>query len=286
MRVSNQMMANNVKAALFRQTEQMLKTEEQIITGKCINRASDDPIGTQRILEYRKSISSMEQYTTNITNAKTYIDTVDEILNTVTELLNEARGFASDPSPDLRSTFAGEVGTICEQVLQLANSKINGNYLFAGDLTDTQPFDSSGTYAGDSGTKDYMIGDNIQVNLEADGSQVFQGVTDVFAALEDLQTALATDDATGITDQMETISDAIKQITKIRTQNAGRYKRLESAENHYDQFTMNLQQMLSRIEDADIAQAIIDLKVQETTYESTLATSAKIIQPSLIDFLR
>ncbi len=286
MRVSNQMMANNVKAALFRQTEQMLKTEEQIITGKCINRASDDPIGTQRILEYRKSISSMEQYTTNITNAKTYIDTVDEILNTVTELLNEARGFASDPSPDLRSTFAGEVGTIREQVLQLANSKINGNYLFAGDLTDTQPFDSSGTYAGDSGTKDYMIGDNIQVNLEADGSQVFQGVTDVFAALEDLQTALATDDATGITDQMETISDAIKQITKIRTQNAGRYKRLESAENHYDQFTMNLQQMLSRTEDADIAQAIIDLKVQETTYESTLATSAKIIQPSLIDFLR
>ncbi len=286
MRVSNQMMANNVKAALFRQTEQMLKTEERIITGKCINRASDDPIGTQRILEYRKSISSMEQYTTNITNAKTYIDTVDEILNTVTELLNEAKGFASDPSPELRSTFAGEVGTIRDLVLQLANSKINGNYIFAGDLTDTQPFDSSGTYAGDSGTKDYMIGDNIQVNLAADGSQVFQGVTDVFAALEDLQTALATDDATGITDQMETIGDAIKQITKIRTQNAGRYQRLESAENHYDQFTMNLQQMLSLTEDADIAQAIIDLKVQETTYESTLATSAKIIQPSLMDFLR
>ena len=286
MRVSTQMLADNITAALFRQTEQLLKTQEKIVTGKRINRASDDPIGSQRVLDYRKSLSSMQQYTVNISNAKTHIDTVDDILNTVTELISEAKGIAADPNPELRDTFAQQVGTLREQLIQLANSKINGAYIFAGDLTATRPFDSTGAYSGDSATKDYLIGDTIQVAVEADGSLRFQGSADLFAVLEDLHTALLSDDTTGISNQVALLEDAKDQVNKVRAQNAGRYQRLEATENHYSRFAINVQEMLSRTEDADIAQAIIDLKIQQTAYESTLATSAKIIQPSLIDFLR
>ncbi len=72
----------------------------------------------------------------------------------------------------------------------------------------------------------------------------------------------------------------------MRAQNAGVYKRLEATENHYTYFKVNVEEMLSKTEDADIAEAIIDFQVQKTTYESTLATSSMVLQKSLIDFLR
>lgn len=291
MRISNQMMAENVKLNLFRITEQLVKSEEQISTGKRINRISDDPTGIQQALNYRQQLSSMEQYTENITKAKLHIDTMDTILDTVTDLLNDAKAYATDPDPELRTSFAEDVDVIRTQVIQLANSKSNGLYLFGGDLTGAQPFDSTtGAYSGDTGTKDYLIGDGQRFNITADGSEIFQGPNpdDVFTVLGNLETELALGSGASqanINSYISEIEDAIDQITAVRAENAGRYTRLDATENHYDYFSVNVENMLSSVEDVDMAEAIIDFQVQQTAYESTLAASAKIIQPSLIDFL-
>lgn len=291
MRVSNQMMAENVKLNLFRITEQLVKSEEQISTGKRINRISDDPTGIQQVLNYRQRLSSMEQYTENITNAKLHIDTMDTILETVTDLLNDAKAYATDPDPELRTSFAEDVDVIRTQVIQLANSKSNGQYLFGGDLSGAQPFDSTtGVYSGDTGTKDFLIGDGQTFNITADGSEIFQGTNpdDVFTVLENLQTELALGagaSQANINGYISEIEDAIDQITAVRAENAGRYTRLDATENHYDYFSVNVENLLSSVEDVDMASAIVDFQVQQTAYESTLAVSAKIIQPSLIDFL-
>lgn len=286
MRVSNQLMADRIKANLFRQSEQLFRIQERIVTGKKINRASDDPVGIGRVLNYRKTLSSLEQYGENITQAKLHIDTTERILDTVNGLLNEAKRIASDPNIEMRESFASQVSTIRQQVLQMANSQINNSYIFAGNLTDSPAFDAAGTYLGSNDQKDYLIGDNLEVDLEADGSVIFQGGADVFTVLEDLEAALLAGDTTGITDQMQPLADAIEQLTTVRVENAGRYKRLEATESHYDHFKVNVEDLLSQTEDADIAEAIIDLQVQQVAYESTLATSAKMISPSLIDFLK
>ena len=285
MRVTNQMMAENAKANLYRQMVQLYKTQEKIATGKRINRPSDDPIGMTQILGYRKTMSSISQYTENITDAKLHINTIETILDTVSDFLTDAKRIASDPDPQMRSSFAAEVGTIRDQVLQLANSQINGNYLFAGDLTDTAPFDSAGVYVGDNGTKDVVIGDNLQINLEADGSQIFQGVSDVFDVLTTLQTALLANDSVTMENQITPLSDAIQQINDVRAQNAVQYQRMEATENHYTYFKSNVQDLLSRTEEIDMASAAMDLQIQQTAYQATLASSAKIIQPTLVDFL-
>lgn len=285
MRVTNQMMAENAKANLYRQMVQLYKTQEKIATGKRINRPSDDPIGMTQILGYRKTMSSISQYTENITDAKLHINTIETILDTVSDFLTDAKRIASDPDPQMRSSFAAEVGTIRDQVLQLANSQINGNYLFAGDLTDTAPFDSAGVYVGDNGTKDVVIGDNLQINLEADGSQIFQGVSDVFDVLTTLQTALLANDSATMENQITPLSDAIQQINDVRAQNAVQYQRMEATENHYTYFKSNVQDLLSRTEEIDMASAAMDLQIQQTAYQATLASSAKIIQPTLVDFL-
>jgi flagellar hook-associated protein 3 FlgL len=286
MRISNAMMAANIKASLFKQNGQMYKTQEMIVSGKRINRPSDDPIGMSSVMGYRSSISSLDQYSENISQAKIRIDTAENALEIVTELLRDAKNIAFDPDPDMRLNLAQDVASIRDQVLQISNYQLNGEYLFAGDLTDTAPFDAAGVYNGDNGNAEYMIGENAQVDIAADGSAIFQGASDIFAVLDTLETELIAGNPTGITNQITPLENAIDNINTIRAQNAGNYKRLEATENHYAYFKLNMQELMSRTEDADLAAAIVDFQAQQTAYESTLATSSMIMQKSLIDFIR
>jgi flagellar hook-associated protein 3 FlgL len=280
------MLASNITANLFRQNALMYKTQEMIVSGKRINRPSDDPIGMSNVMGYRSTISSLDQYTENIGNAKMRIDTAENVLGIVTDLLNDAKGIAFDSNPDMRQNLAQDVAAIREQVLQIANYQLNDKYIFSGDMIDTTPFNAAGVYAGDNGNADYIIGKNAQVEIAADGGNIFQGAVDIFAVLDTLETELIAGNPTGITNQIVPIDNAINNINTIRAQNAGDYKRLEATENHYAYFKVNVEELMSRTEDADLAEAIIDFQAQQTTYESTLATSSMIMQKSLIDFIR
>jgi flagellar hook-associated protein 3 FlgL len=288
MRVTNKMMADNITAQLFRQTEQMAKTQEHIITGKRINRASDDPTGISSVLSYRKTIAGLEQYNDNIGNAKLHIDTVDSVLGMVGDLLRQAKEIAYDTAPDMRAEMAAEVTALREQILQMANYKLDGKYVFNGDTTDTAPYSAAPwTYGTDTGTKDVVIGENLSVNITADGSAIFgPNGNNVFDILDRLETALNAANPVAIEAEITELEAAVVRINSVRAQNAGIYKRLEATENHYSYFKVNVEEMLSHTEDADIAEAIINFQVQKTTYESTLATSSMVLQKSLIDFLR
>jgi len=287
MRVTNKMMADTINAQLMRQTEQMAKTQERIVTGKRINRASDDPAGMSSALSYRKTIASLEQYNDNIANGKLHIDTVDNLLDMVTGMLREAKEVAFDTAPDMRTELAADVAALRDQVLQMANYQIDGKYIFSGDTTNTAPYTSATwLYNGDAGTKDVIIGENLSVNMTADGRAIFgPDGNNVFDIMNALEAALLLPDPVAIENQIAQLESATDRIDTVRAQNAGVYKRLEATENHYAYFKVNVQEMLSKTEDADISEAIINFQVQQTTYESTLATSSMILQKSLIDFL-
>lgn len=286
MRISNAMLAGNITANLFRQNALMYKTQEMIVSGKRINRPSDDPIGMSNVMGYRSTISSLDQYTENITNAKMRIDTAENVLEIVSDLLHDAKDIAFDTNPDVRLNLAQDVALIRDQVLQIANYQLNDKYLFSGDMTDTTPFNAAGVYAGDNGDADYIIGKNAQIAIAADGGNIFQGAADIFAVLDTLETELIAGNATGITNQITPLDNAIDNINTVRARNAGVYKRLEATENHYAYFKLNVEELMSRTEDADLASAIVDFQSQQTTYESTLATSSMIMQKSLVDFIR
>ena len=286
MRVTNTMMADNITASLLRQMKQMYQVQEQIVTGKRINRPSDDPVGMSNVLGYRNTISSLEQYNENISSGKMHIETMDNVLEMIADLLNDAKTIAFDDDPDMRTNLAQDVASIREQILDLTNYRINGDYIFSGDATDTQPFDVTGTYFGDNDTKDIMIGSGHQVAVAADGFDIFQSVTDIFTELTDLETDLIAGISTDIASHIDPLEQAIDQVRNVQAQNAAIYTRLEATENHYNYFKLNMEDLVSSEEDADIAEAIVSFQTQQTAYESTLATSSMILNKSLIDFLR
>ncbi len=149
MRVTNKHLADSVKSALYDHAEALLKYQTIVTTGKKINKPSDDPIGIGKILDYRKLLSSVDQYQKNISRAKTRVEVIETTLGSIEELLTDAKHQAEEQSSgsaekESRSTAADQVSEIRKQLLLLVNSKLDSNYLFTGHNTDTPAFTTGG----------------------------------------------------------------------------------------------------------------------------------------------
>ena len=297
MRVTNRLMADTVLNSLYKNTQQLLKLQEMVSSEKRINRPSDDPIGMGKILDYRKTLSSIDQYNTNITRGKTQIDLTESCLEAIDELVLEARRIAVEQSAgelESRPTAAQEVKNIYDQILQLANTKLGDTYILSGHQTDTAPFSRdaayNATYHGDDGDKRIIVGDNLDIKVNVTGEDALRSGVDVFDALRDLINGLEDPDTIAgtaqIAVQITPLSNALDQIKAVRAEAASTFTQLETTENQLANFKLNIEDMLSDTEDADMAQAIVELQIQQTAYETSLATAAKILQRTLMDFLR
>ena len=402
MRVSNRQMVNIVQSDLFRNAQQLLKSEEKVATRKIINRPSDDPVGMGKVLDYRKTISSIDQYNNNILSAKNRTEFTDTLLENLHDLLDQTKQITAEHSggdldPELRQGAAQQVEGIYDQILAIANTKYDGSYMFAGHNTDTIPFPrdevtagaastlsggesfnisssttdyyvwydidngstdpaiagrtgievdisagntagevasamqaaidaeadfsaavngsevtiSSGgegvdavdhnsgfsfqnaTYNGDSGKINIIVGQGAQVRINLTGDEIFTGAavsggTNIFDDLKALKDALEAVpfDASAVSGLTDNLITGVNQVESVAVRQSTTYQRLETTENHWTKFKNSVVNMLSNIEDADLASAIVELQSQETAYEASLATAAKMFdKKSLVDFL-
>ena len=130
MRVTHNMMTDSLVRYLTAQNEALYERQTLIASQKRINRPSDDPIGMGRVLDYRQTLSSIEQYETNILNGQKRLEITEITLDLVDELLQGVRAIAMSEAggtTESRQLTAGEVKNMFDQVLDLANSKLNGN---------------------------------------------------------------------------------------------------------------------------------------------------------------
>ncbi|MEA3280080.1 MAG: flagellar hook-associated protein FlgL, partial [Thermodesulfobacteriota bacterium] len=141
------------------------------------------------------------------------------------------------------------------------------------------------TYHGSNDDKRIIVGEGIEISINADGDNIF---SNIFETLSRLQAALEADpyNPSDCTERLDSILNAIDQINIVRSEDSAIYTQLELTENKFNKFKLNFENMLSGVEDADMAKAIIELQVQEVAYQASLAVSASIIQPTLINFLR
>ena len=289
MRITNSMMSSTVKRNLFRQAEQLARKQETMASGKRINRPSDDPLGFGKVLDYRRTLSSLDQYDRNIQNAKNRIEYLETTLEGVDELMVDAKNWAVNQSGSDsmdREAAITSVQNIREQMLQLGNSKMGNVYVFSGFQTLTPPFDASGAYNGDNGYYSVMTADNMEMQVEADGSRIFQGAEDVFDALDQLIVGLQTDDVTLIRNQIDRFDQAKDQLEMVRAESSAKYEQLELVEQQTAKLHMTFEEMMDSTEKANVEETIIDFNNQELAYELSLNAAAKIIQPTLMNFLK
>ena len=307
MRVTQNMMSNIFVRNIQKQTEAMLQRQEQLASQKRINRPSDDPAGMARVLDGRSSLAAIDQYVENIKQGKTRLEITETTLEQVDDLVQQAGDLAransgEEITADQREFAAENIKEIYDHIMQLANSRFGGRYMFAGYQTDEAPFtrdadgtastadDYTATYHGDTGSFQIPIADNIKVSVDADGRNYFgDGASGLFSELQKLINGLENADLAAGTAQIRETVDPLEaahvQIMNKRSEGAPKQYRLEASEQYWTNFKSKVQEAMGRDEDADITRVAVELNNLKTAYETSMAAAAKIIQRGLVDFL-
>ncbi|MBW1764023.1 MAG: flagellar hook-associated protein FlgL [Deltaproteobacteria bacterium] len=298
MRVTNQMTADLITQDLYRAQQLLLDAQVKVATGKKINKPSDDPIGMGKVLDYRKIISTIDQYNENIVHGKNQLEFTSTILEEIEALLNQAKNWALEfgSGSDMSASAALiEVKSLYDEIMDLANTKIGNNYMFGGHVTNSAPFsrdaDYDANYTGDNGDITVLVGNDVQVKINANGEDIFAvdgagGGTDAFGALERLINALGSNDSAAAFAEVANLESAIDQVQGISTETSVYYGRMKSSENFLIKYKSNIEDMLYETENMDPAQAVVEMQLQEAAYITCLETASRIIQPSLVDFIK
>ena len=303
MRVTNNTMINSIVRYLTRQNEALFDKQTIIASGKKINTPSDDPLLMGKVLDYRQIIATIEQYQSNILHGKTRLNVTETNLDLVDELLRVSRSIGrteAEGTTESRLVAAGSLKNLYDQILDLANSKFNDNYLFSGYQIKTAPFSRDDTqattfdkftvsYHGDTGDVQFIVADNTTVTMDADGQPIFHdaasGGINIFDVMRDLIVTLENDDTAAISTQSDLLDQARTQIQNIQSANVSISYQLQTSENHWQQYKNTIEDLLGKAENADVTRAAVELRSLELAYQSTLATAAKIIQPGFLSFL-
>ncbi len=181
MRVTHEMIANQVVFNLRNSIERYFKIQNMMSTNRRINKPSDDPVGTMKDLSYREHLSAITQYKSNISIGKSWLESSDQALNDVNTALRDAYSTAVEMSNDTydataRNAAANDIESLLDQILASGNSQLQNDYIFSGYRTRTQPFQRSATgveYVGDNGQIDYTIDSRAKVQVNSVGSDIF-----------------------------------------------------------------------------------------------------------------
>ncbi len=190
MRVTNSMMFDMLTRDILRANEKLLRTYEEISSGKKINRPSDDPAKIPSIMVYKKILSGIEQYRRNIQFARGELNIAEGALNGVTNSYSRLRELALSSASDTadddsRNVTSYEVNEIFNQLLSIGNTKVGDKYIFSGYLTTTQAFTSAGVYQGDTNDLVVNIGadSTIKANITGDAAFTYSDSTQLLSSV-------------------------------------------------------------------------------------------------------
>lgn len=309
MRITSNMLSTNLLRNIQSAQGKMDDLQNQLSSFHRVNKPSDDPAGVENILKLNTSISSVNQWKKNADQAVSYMDTTDSTLGNISSVLIRVKELAvqgaSDTStPTSRTAIAKEIDQISLELQNMANTKVGNKYIFGGTQTNQPPLvsvDALGNmippWAGNSNTIDFNVGDGINISSSVDGTKLFvnpgtmhsDGITPtsgLFKTLSDLSTALTTNNGAAVGATLEDIDLNLENIIAQRTDLGARVNRITSLGDQLDAMSINLQKNVSSIQDADMSQTILDFQSQQNVYQAALSVGAKIIQPSLVDFIR
>ena len=296
MRVADQQMYGILLGNLQRSRLQMLTSQEQISSQKRVTTPSDDPSAFGQIVLDKSALSQTTQWVRNINFGTSRVNAADQALGQVQNLITRVRELTIQAGSDTtsaegRQSIAKEVRQLQRQLVQLGNTEVAGQAIFGGTKTDVQAFTiSSGdtvVYQGNNETQSIAVGENQTVQILVPGSSIFTGATtNIFDSLRDLLTALESNDRVGIQAGLGGLDLATAQISDAQGTIGALANRLQVTHDALDTATLTITQSISDNQDADLATAITQLRLQEVAVQAASETFTKIFDSSLINYLR
>ena len=271
----------------------LFKHNLELSTGKSLNRPSDDPQASARVLRIRDQASRIHQYSRNIERARVTLSSSDGALATVVEFATDVsekltRGLNEILSQVDLDALATEIDEILASVLHVAGTSVDGKRLFSGSNLFTDPLALVGStyvYQGDGVAQIVEIADNRLIQTNVIGSDVFtEPSSDLVNTIKQAAEALRIADTTTAAALLSKLNTGIAAVDSARIQVGVTLRQLDSTHEELNQQLLFLTQEISTLEDADLAQTISALNLDETALSAALEAGSRLPRLSLFDF--
>ncbi len=291
MRVTSSEIYRNFLNDLEKLSASYSKVSQQISSGKKLTQLGDSPAGSSELVSLTELASEIDMYRSNMDTSTYVLQVADSALNEVhniyTTIYTKGSEAASELlQPEARAAIATEVRTLRDQILSLANTQVRGRYIFGGAETLEPPFEISGdavTYVGDDDTNSVAVNEGVDVQVGVVGSDTFNAI---FSSIESVLTALDSNDVDGIQNALAQFSSAFSSLGQSRGQIGSNLGLLENISSVLDSKELNVKEQRGTIEDANMAEAAVQLNQIKTALDAALSAGGSILsQSNLFDIL-
>ncbi|MFC3689483.1 flagellar hook-associated protein FlgL [Aquipuribacter hungaricus] len=289
-RITQRSMADTTYANLQSSLGRSQQLQAQLSSGKQVGRPSDSPIGASDIMQLRGERAATDQYVRNAENGLSWLTSSDSALQQSSEALRRAReltvqGGSTSLSQAGRDAIALELVGIRDSLVELANTQYLGRPVFGGTTAGPVAFAPDGSYVGDGGSVERRVGADSSVRVDVDGAAAFgTGATSVFATLDAVVADLRAGSPSG--PHLGRIDASAERISGMLSDVGARTNRIDALKLKADDTAITLRSAQSQIEDIDLPKAILELQMQTVAYQAALGATGKVLQPTLLDFLR
>lgn len=302
MRVTNSMMVQNMLDNLQNNLGNVNDLNQQLSSGKLFQMPSDAPIKVSDSMNYKSMLNRNSQFQRNLGQAENWLNSTESALKSGTEVIQRAREltiYASTDSitPDDRQKIASEFKELRDELVDISETKLGDSYIFSGQRTDQKPFQVVDNYDLENDTGEFIeyqgdnkgvnrkINNGVQIEINMSGEKVFKDDIDT---LDKIYKNLNKDESKGeeIGQFLGEMDQSINKYAELRSEAGAKLNRLDMTDSRLNSEEVHLRSLKSNNEDADLAEVITELKMQETVYRASLASGSRIMQQSLVDFIR
>lgn len=295
MRVTSSMMVRNTLRDLSLSLGRLQTTQTQLSTGRQLTKASDDPSTAANAMRLHKQLNRADQRARSLDDARGWLETADATLTSGLDLLSRAKEIAVRAAnsggltdANARLAMATELRAIRADMITVSNTTYGNRSIFNGTATGAA-YSAAGTYLGNSAAVVRDVAPQTSLVVNITGTQVFGtaggAVGDMFEVLDRLATAVSTGNDSAIGAEHANLDSAAQVLGAATVDIGSRAARLDGIKARAEDEQSRLRTQLSGIEDVDLVTVLVTEKAQENSYQATLQVAAKILPPSLLDYL-
>ncbi len=274
------------------------RIQEQAISGRKLHRVSDDPVAVVRSLRNRTQASSVDQYRKTIDFARGFLSISEDALRSMNDSLMRAKELSvqqSNATYDAasRGAVAKEIRQIEEHMIALGNSTYNDRFVFGGFQTFRAPISPSGHYLGDDGVIFVQVDGDSYKPVNIPGRVIFgaegesgESRVPLLRTISELAQGLEDNNLDVVHNKMTELDKASETIINTLATIGARTTAIEDVSARIDLNEERVLQDSQRLEGIDTTKTALDLKRAESSLEYTLNSSAKILTPSLLNYLK
>jgi flagellar hook-associated protein 3 FlgL len=287
--------------AANRLSSRINRAQLQISSGKRIQQASDAPDQVDNLLGLRADLARATQIQKNLGRVKTETDTAERALESAVKVTERIRVLASRGATNLsetaesRAIYADEVSVLLEELVSIANTQVEGRYIFAGDDDRAVPYQINAGppqaisgYGGSRTLRSALHPSGSTFTFAVTAEQIFDNpdpAKNVFASVIALRDALLADDQAAIQAALPGVDTAARQVVESQAAYGNIQSRVAAAETTVNENILRFKSQIAEIEDADLTEAILELNSAKQTQEAAFSSKARAPRSSLFDFL-